>query len=1048
MSPYPSFTDFLALGLPAGAGGVAADNSADDGEGSDSGSRRLCIASPDLVGLVKNGGIGTSFLHTATIAAQAGFDVVMLYTNTAINLSAEDVAEAREFYEERGIELQLLHEQVEPAERGKFHPNLPWMVQSYQAYQHLKGESFDLILFPEWLGVAFYSVQARRQGVAFENTPICVQTHSSSIWHALTDKRTNFGPNDSIMFHMEREAVRQADFVTSPTQYLLDWKSKHGFTFPEHTYVQPYLLSYDDIDPTELPAPTRPDEFVFFGRLEERKGIRHFIDAIDRMVKTAPAEDLNGLSITFLGKFTKSQSGHIVDEILARSAKWPMPTKVLPTLSSSEAQDYLASGNRVAFICSVADNSPLTVHECLHQKLPFIASDIGGIPEMIPDEYHKTHLVPLYAPQIAERMIEVRRDGHAPCPPKMNQSKTNIPTWLATLDTIPSLPNPIDLTEVKEPKVTVCITHYNRAKLLAKTVRGLQQQTYKNFEVIIVDDGSTDEDAIAYLEELDGGTALAECRVLRQHNQYVGAARNRALREATGEFVIFMDDDNFARNDQFELFVKAIQVGNYDALTCAAVAFPDDVDPEFDDTYQHLFVPLGSGISPGLYGNNYGDANAIYRRSAIDAVDGYTEDYGLSWEDYELFARMAMAGQSLGVVPEPLMYLRSTVGSVSRTSNMVANSYRALRPFLENMPWDTFGDAVLISLSPTLTRYANMGRPELKTPEQHEVWAKVHQTEDGSIDNVRHVAEHVALQGNPEQAEKLLLDAASGAEGARELLYDWALLRSRRDAAGMEEELGTFSRDMHVEIARAVARYRKTGKHQDLSHRMTQACETLGRLPIYEIQLGILSVLEGQTLRGLALLSGSMDSADETYLAWNPDVVRAIGNGDLSNGLHHYLRYGADEGRPWPQFAPRVNVFAERIMRKEPEHLTDATGRHTALSTAGLDWKGRVLLWQRLLMSDHPLALVFASQQVKDLADSQYRQRYPDVATALEAGVFPSGLDHFLRHGADEGREYKTPDIGMSIEGTSIGFYLRHQVRQAAGSDKVRNAARSLVRRV
>jgi len=1041
MSQYPNFADFL------GATSATADG---DSQGSsvEGAGRRICIASPDLVGLVKNGGIGTSFLHTATIAARAGFDVVMLYTNTSVNLSTAEIAEAREFYAERGLELQLLHELVETAERGKFHPNLPWMVQSYQAYQYLKDEAFDLILFPEWLGVAFYSVQARRQGIAFEATPICVQTHSSSIWHALTDKRTNYGPNDAIMFHMEREAVRMADFVTSPTQYLLNWKADHGFTFPEHTYVQPYLLSFDDVDPTELPSPKRPDEFVFFGRLEERKGIRHFIDAIDRMVKTAPPEDLKGLSVTFLGKFTKSQSGHVVDEILARSAKWPMETKVLPTLSSDEAQDYLRSGNRVAFICSVADNSPLTVHECLHQKLPFIASDIGGIPEMIPDEFHKTHLVPLYAPQIAERMMEIRRDGHAPCPPKVNQSRDNIPTWLATLDAIPELPNPIDVVELTEPKVTVCITHYNRAKLLAKTVRGLQQQTYQNFDVIIVDDGSTDDDALAYLDELDGGNHLPRCQVLRQQNQYVGAARNRALREATGEYIIFMDDDNYARTDQFELFVKAIQVGGYDALTCAAVAFPNHVDPEFDDTYEHLFVPLGSGIAPGLFGNNYGDANAIYRRSAIDAVGGYTEDYGLSWEDYELFARMAVAGQQLGCIPEPLMYLRSTVGSVSRTSNMVANSYRALRPFLDEMPWDTFGDAVLISLSPTLNRYANMGRPELDSPEQHEVWAKIHQTEDGTIDNVRHVADHVALQGNPEQAERLLLDAASGSEGSRELLYDWALLRSRRDPAGMEDELGAFKRDMHVEIARAVARYRKTGKHQDLSHRMTQACETLGRLPVYELQLGILSVLEGQTLRGLALLSGVFDDADATYLAWNPDVVRAVDKGSLSNGLHHYLRYGADEGRPWPQFAPRVNVFAERIMRKEPEHLSDATGRHTALSTAGLDWKGRVLLWQRLLMSDHPLALVFASQQVKSLADATYEERYSDAANAVEAGVFPSALDHYLRHGADEGREYRTPDIGMSIEGTSVGFYLRHQVRQVAASDRVRDVARSLVRRV
>src|SRR5438046_3178785 len=103
---------------------------------------------------------------------------------------------------------------------------------------------------------------------------------------------------------------------------------------------------------------------------------------------------------------------------------------------------------------------------------------------------------------------------------------------------------------MKAPLVTVVVPCYNHARFLAATLDSIDAQTYSSIETIVVDDGST-----------DGSAALAgerRVQVLRQTNQGVGAARNAGLREATGDFVVFLDSDD-------ELLPGAIRSG-VDAL--------------------------------------------------------------------------------------------------------------------------------------------------------------------------------------------------------------------------------------------------------------------------------------------------------------------------------------------------------------------------------------------------------------------------------------------------------------------------------------------------
>ncbi len=100
------------------------------------------------------------------------------------------------------------------------------------------------------------------------------------------------------------------------------------------------------------------------------------------------------------------------------------------------------------------------------------------------------------------------------------------------------------LPDLRRPKVSVLIPAYNSATYIAATIKSVLQQTYEDFEIIVVNDGSTD-DTVNQLQQFRG-----LIRVVHQENQGVSAARNHGLRLALGEFVLFLDSDDVIKPDK------------------------------------------------------------------------------------------------------------------------------------------------------------------------------------------------------------------------------------------------------------------------------------------------------------------------------------------------------------------------------------------------------------------------------------------------------------------------------------------------------------------
>jgi glycosyltransferase involved in cell wall biosynthesis len=202
--------------------------------------------------------------------------------------------------------------------------------------------------------------------------------------------------------------------------------------------------------------------------------------------------------------------------------------------------------------------------------------------------------------------------------------------------------------------VSVIIPCYNRASLVGETIENMLTQSLKPYEVIVVDDGSTDDSA-AVIESF--GAAV---RLVRQSNQGPGTARNAGLKIATGEFIQFMDSDDLASNNKLEVQVKALESGDADFaygpwIRChianKQIAFTDQV-------LQPLPVPFSRPMLEWfISGWSLVFQNCLFRRSLLDKAGVYRTDLMPS-EDSEYFIRILLAAAKPVHTPECLVFYR------------------------------------------------------------------------------------------------------------------------------------------------------------------------------------------------------------------------------------------------------------------------------------------------------------------------------------------------------------------------------------------------------
>ena len=101
------------------------------------------------------------------------------------------------------------------------------------------------------------------------------------------------------------------------------------------------------------------------------------------------------------------------------------------------------------------------------------------------------------------------------------------------------------------PKFSIIIPVYNVEKYIGKCLDSIMNQTYKDYEVIIVNDGTKDH-SMEIVKDYD-------VKVINQKNQGLSAARNRGVKEATGDYILFIDSDDYIEKDLLKELNKSLK---------------------------------------------------------------------------------------------------------------------------------------------------------------------------------------------------------------------------------------------------------------------------------------------------------------------------------------------------------------------------------------------------------------------------------------------------------------------------------------------------------
>ncbi len=206
------------------------------------------------------------------------------------------------------------------------------------------------------------------------------------------------------------------------------------------------------------------------------------------------------------------------------------------------------------------------------------------------------------------------------------------------------------------PLISVIIAAYNAEKTILETIKSVQQQTFTDYELIIINDGSRD-----HTVEVVNSVNDPRIKLLTYPNGGASISRNRGISHATGEYIAFLDADDLWTQDKLELLLAALQK-NPQAGVAYSWAYYMDKD--------------GTSIKPAppvyLEGNVYAEllvydfivtGSSLIRKQAIDAV-GEFDTTLKGAEDWDYWLRLARNWDFV-VVPKHQLLCRQTPGSLT-----------------------------------------------------------------------------------------------------------------------------------------------------------------------------------------------------------------------------------------------------------------------------------------------------------------------------------------------------------------------------------------------
>ncbi|PXW55526.1 glycosyltransferase involved in cell wall biosynthesis [Methylobacterium sp. B4] len=917
---------------------------------------KIALVTEELANFSRSGGIGAAIFELAISLAKKNHEVdIHFYPTDHVG----SVQEAQNYFRNFAVNVIQI-------EGGKYVFNLSAAeCRSYAVYRHLADYEvdYDFVHFHDYKGLGFFSCAAKHQRIDFKNTKLIVQLHGPTRWtvHA---NRALFSHIDQLKIdHLEKESIRLADHVVSPSAYLIEWLKNNDFTLPQNNCVHVIKNVYEHCERIarrtniNYAETVKIKEIVFFGRHEARKGIVTFCNALDMIASKLEAQDITVSFVGGFGEINGRPSGVYLTE---RSKKWSFPFTFHVGMERSDAIQFLKDRKcSLVVIPSSAENSPYTVAEAIAAGCPILTSLDGGAKELIDAAQHKDTVVATEDTKIAQALLRLMHNG-APVPRFAEAPTAVAHKWNEFHSNLGEASQQQQQSSAKivNPKVVVGITHFNRPKKALAAIMSVLRQTYDNIELILVDDGSNSPDTIAALPHIKGLLSRVGGRFITRENGYLGAARNTIVKESESDYILFLDDDDILLPEAVETFVSVALATKSDITNCLNVFMDISVRNTYELAPEEFvskvsYVPSGGPLSVSHLSNAFGAATALIKRSLMEDLGGYTELKGVGYEDYEFYVRAAQAGANIQIVPRPLYLYEVGRPSMINSTSFMSNKLRVVEALDFSRNLESWRDAIEVSAgAEAVTDQSNSWSWAISISPHRSLLQSIVATTGNISEHVKALTAYARAIDSPAAAaawERSLIRTACTESTLAErpaasiAASDAALELNAVDLIGQSAEIiallklgrvnsivelllkkvdtGDELETNVVELLYVLARSRQIdgtsaarliASLMNVSVPSQRLAEIRGLIATIAINARIFSVAKEQ-------LAALQAFESKIYIAANPDLSEGYKDRALAIALEHFDDHGRKEGRhgfqEMQRVAQAVSAFLQRSIR-------------------------------------------------------------------------------------------------------------------------------------
>ena len=620
---------------------------------------KIALVTPNVLHLDKSCITSRNFYGLAKNLARFGHRVDIAHLKASIGDKQEKWSVAQHFLDEGIRSLEV----PEPEWQHQTEFNCRALQDACLILDFLKRRKYDLVHLPVESGLAYYYLQAKKLNSIDGPSYVCVHVSHPTLARFLRGLRSLNSYEDLLVFYMEKRCIEMADRVIAGSKSVVDWMQEYGYELddericldPGPTLDAPVGLAWRQAEPISV---RNVESLVFAGRLHRSKCLTAFCWALDILVERGKLPE----EVTFLD--SKDPEFPVEGKVDWGSKEWPFPWEVREDVSREDMLLALMKPGALAIIPNSFEGSLLTVRECIAYDIPFLAIDDEDLPDLVAKEDCCHVAVQSHHLALADRLEEFMTRGFHPLPPNSIVPKNNRKIWLAWHErfaeenkNIPAptrsfLPSATSLSS--QPQVSVCITQYDSPETLHITLKSLLQQTWSDFEAIVLDDGST-EKAEDYLKEIS--STDERIRVICRDSLPSGTA-NTNTNFARGRYIFFTDDRYHAKPQQLETFLSVVRWTEGDILTCFSDNYHGDGQLTRESIAPIRHLSIGGNLIYAFLMNDFVCSNCFMKREVWEKLEVFTWQNEEQTKYLELSIGAALMGFSVEVIPESLCYYR------------------------------------------------------------------------------------------------------------------------------------------------------------------------------------------------------------------------------------------------------------------------------------------------------------------------------------------------------------------------------------------------------